>query len=259
MLKRSTLAALALALATTFPLFAHEMEILIGGAPVREYAHNGTTYIEAVRGRDFTIRLSNPTPYRVAVALSVDGLNTLDARHTDPWQAAKWVLAPYESVEIPGWQVSDETARHFYFTGERQSYGAKIGKTQNLGIIEAVFFRERRRYPVDDFSSGELHRRDAPPAPRSEAPAAGAMPMPQPSEAEGRLSDDYAATGMGQRDDHSIEEVAIDLERQPVASVAIRYEFRPALVKLGVLSASPSRLERRERSRGFEKYCPEPD
>jgi len=257
MLKRSTLAALVIAMATTLPLFAHDMEILIDGRPAVEYAHHGTTYIEAVRGRDFTIRLTNPTPYRVGVALSVDGLNTLDARHTDPWGAAKWVLAPYETAEISGWQVSQETARRFYFTGERQSYGAKIGETQNLGIIEAVFFRERRPIPRE-YSSRELQRRGSPPpAPRSEAPSAGAMP--QPAESEGKLSDDYAATGMGRADDHAIEEVALDLEREPMASVAIRYEFRPALIKLGVLRASPSRLERRERARGFEKYCPEPD
>jgi len=191
------------------------------------------------------------------VALSVDGLNTLDAKHTDPWRASKWVLAPYESVEIPGWQISDEAARRFYFTGERDSYGAKIGKTQNLGIIEAVFFRERRPIRAEDDSFNERRRGDAPPPPRSEAPAAGAMP--QPSETEGKLSDEYAATGMGRTDDHSIDQVDLDLERQPVASVAIRYEFRPQLIRLGVLSANPSRLERRERAHGFDRYCPEPN
>ena len=50
--------------------------------------------------------------------------------------------------------------------------------------------------------------------------------------------------------------VDIDLEPYPAASIRIRYEFTPQLVKLGVLpSVSP--LERRERARGFG-YCPEP-
>ena len=40
-------------------------------------------YVEAMRGASYALRLTNPTPYRVAVALSVDGLNTIDARHTD--------------------------------------------------------------------------------------------------------------------------------------------------------------------------------
>jgi hypothetical protein len=42
--------------------------------------------------------------------------------------------------------------------------------------------------------------------------------------------------------------------------VTVRYEFRPQLVRLGVLPA-PRRadpLERRERARGFEPdYCPD--
>src|SRR5213078_562122 len=91
-----------------------------------------------------SLRITNPTPYRVAVALSVDGLNTIDARHTDARSATKWVLGPYESTEISGWQVNDRTARSFFFTGERRSYGAALGQTENLGVIEAVFYRERR-------------------------------------------------------------------------------------------------------------------
>src|SRR5687768_1574610 len=90
------------AVVLTLPLFARsvdgrpKMTVLVGGTPRQEYVHHGTTYIEALRGRDFTIQLRNPTGYRVAVALSVDGLNTIDARRTDAWSATKWVLEPYE-------------------------------------------------------------------------------------------------------------------------------------------------------------------
>src|SRR5207247_2436970 len=106
--------------------------------------HNGTFYLEAIRGASYSLRLTNPTPYRVGVALSVDGLNTIDARHTGARGAAKWILGPYETVVISGWQVNDRTARSFFFTGERRSYGAALGQTDNLGVIEAVFYRERQ-------------------------------------------------------------------------------------------------------------------
>jgi len=118
--------------------------VLVDQTPRSEYHHNGTLYVEAVRGASYSLRLTNPTPYRVAVALSVDGLNTIDARHTDARDATKWILGPYESTEISGWQVNDRTARGFFFTGERRSYGATLGQTENLGVIEAVFYRERR-------------------------------------------------------------------------------------------------------------------
>ncbi|MGH9419240.1 MAG: hypothetical protein ACRD3J_04640, partial [Thermoanaerobaculia bacterium] len=76
--------------------------------------------------------------------------------------------------------------------------------------------------------------------------------------AEGRdTADDYAATGMGSRERHDVTTVDIDLEPNPVASVRIRYEFHPQLVKLGILTDHVSPLERRERASGFGSYCPE--
>jgi hypothetical protein len=228
------------------------LTVLVDESPRPEYMHNGTIYVEAIRGESYSLRMTNPTPYRVAVALSVDGLNTIDARHTDARSAAKWVLGPYESTVISGWQVNDRTARSFFFTGERRSYGAALGQTDNLGVIEAVFYRERRPR-ISEYA----------PPPRPQAQAGnesgavdGAAPPSSAKAERDRLSDDYAATGMGRRERHEIESVDIDLEPDAAASIRIRYEFAPQLTKMGILpSVSP--LERRERARGFG-YCPEP-
>ena len=252
----SKLILAALALIVALPALG-DVTVLVSGSPVRQYDHRGATYIEALRGRDFTIRLTNPTPHRVAVALSVDGLNTIDAKHTSAWNASKWVLEPYETADIEGWQVSDRAARRFFFTGERSSYGAALGRTENLGIIEAVFYRERRPI-VREYSRRDERGNEAPapvPEARSQAPSSGALAQPK----DGELDDDYAATGMGRRTRHRVERVSIDLDPHPISTIAIRYEFRPQLVKLGVFPASPSPLERREKARGFAEYCPEPN
>jgi hypothetical protein len=229
-----TLATLLIATTAFGSANGFGLTVLVDDSPRAEYWHNGTLYIEAVRGANYALRLTNPTPYRVAVALSVDGLNTIDARHTDAKGATKWVLAPYESTVISGWQVDQGNARNFFFTGERRSYGALLGQTENLGVIEAVFYRERRPR-IREFSAPDARgsaKRDA-------------------------LSDDYAATGMGRRERHEIEMVDIDLEPQPAASIRIRYEFAPQLVKMGILP-SRSPIERRERAQGFSAFCPEP-
>ncbi|HEV8266784.1 MAG TPA: hypothetical protein VGR00_01070, partial [Thermoanaerobaculia bacterium] len=115
----------------------YTLSVVVDGSDRPEYAARNTTYVEALKGREYSLRVTNPFPYRVAVALSVDGLNTIDAKHTDAWSARKWVIEPYGSIVLDGWQVNDSTARHFVFTGERESYGAFLGKTQNLGAIEA--------------------------------------------------------------------------------------------------------------------------
>lgn len=218
------------------------MNVVMGDDTRPEYSARGKVYVEAVRGADYSIRLTNPTPYRVAVALSVDGLNTIDAKHTDPWKASKWILDPYESTVIDGWQVNDQTARRFFFTGEKHSYGAYLGQTENLGVIEAVFYRERRaKRQADAPRMWEKGRNSE---------SAAAQPAP---------SDDYAATGMGGRTTHEVETVDIDLESSPAARVTIRYEFHPQLVRLGVLPQHERPLDRREHAKGFATYCPEPN
>ncbi len=125
-----------------------EVQVIVDGRSLEEYSARGRTYIEAIEGAEYEVRIRNPLPYRVAVALSVDGLNSIDARHTSAWEASKWVIGPYQTIYISGWQVSSERARHFYFTTERDSYGAKLGQTANLGLISAVFYRERHPIPV---------------------------------------------------------------------------------------------------------------
>ena len=71
------------------------VEIMVKGVSQPKFVHNGRLYVEALKGREYAIRLRNPYPVRVAVALSVDGLNTIDARETTAGDARKWVLGPY--------------------------------------------------------------------------------------------------------------------------------------------------------------------
>ena len=231
-----------------------DVSVLVDGATRHEYRHQGTTYVEALRGREYVLRLTNPTGRRVAVALSVDGLNTIDAKHTPAKSAAKWVIEPYDTIEISGWQVNDRAARSFYFTGERDSYGAALGQTDNLGVIEAVFFRERQ----PDYSwwfrnERQEGRRDAPSSAGEAAGRDGAKAQSAPAP-----DDDYAATGMGDRHRHEVRSVEMKLEDKPTASVRIRYEFRKQLVDLGVLPVHVTPLNRRENAQGFGSFCPEP-
>lgn len=240
------------------------IDILVNGVPQRHYAHEGRRYVEALKGKEYAIRLRNPYPVRVAVALSVDGLNTIDARHTAAADARKWVIDPYQTITISGWQVNSAEARRFEFTTEARSYGQALGQTANLGVISAVFFKERAPVVVRELSR-ESNERIAPSA-RSAAPTeAQAEPGSTADASAGATSklsavDEYAATGMGQRTSHAVRQVWLDLENAPADTVSIRYEFRPQLVQLGILLATPiaDPLERRDRARGFgEEFSPE--
>lgn len=234
------------------------VEILIDGRPAPVYHARGAAYIEAVKGKDYAIRLRNPLPVRVAVALSVDGLSTIDARRSTAVEARKWVLDPYETITISGWQTSLSEARKFFFTSEERSYAQWLGQTENLGVIGAVFFRERVRMPVPI-----TRPMNEPAAPAGEAPPSGARDRARAQGAAAAAppaaeSDEYAATGIGQRTDHRVRRVFFDLEPTPAASVELRYEYRAQLTRLGVLPEVPDGLTRREKARGFDGFCPVP-
>jgi hypothetical protein len=106
-------------------------------------------------------------------------------------------------------------------------------------------------------------RQDSERSARSEAPMAGnstlgrspSQPLPGPD-------DESAATGIGRSVRNDVRWVNLDLDPRPAGEVTIRYEYRAALVRLGILPRpypQPDVLGRRERAKGFEGgYCPEP-
>jgi hypothetical protein len=250
-----------------------DLQIMVNGRPLDEYYARGKSYVEAIEGAEYEVMVRNPLPIRVAVALSVDGLNTIDARHTTAWNASKWVIAPYGTISISGWQMSSERARRFYFTSERDSYGAKLGQTSNLGVVSTVFFRERRSIaapiappPRPRPLYEEDGRRDSNRA--ESAPSAGSRTEDSAKRKQGGQiapipDDEYAATGIGRSVQNDVRWVNLDLESRPAAEVSIRYEYYPTLVRLGIVPrtyARPDALRRREGATGFEdrRFSPEP-
>jgi hypothetical protein len=250
---------------------AFNVEVIVNGVPLPEYYARGKKYIEASEGAEYELRIRNPLGERVAVALAVDGLNSIDARHTTASNASKWVIEPYGTITISGWQMSSQRARHFYFTTERDSYGAKLGQTSNLGVITAVFFRERRPIAVvtprrSGRYEGEESTSDSKSAP---APSAGqsrdnssdgVVSKERRSEAYPGPDDESAATGIGRNVRHDVRWVNLDLENQPTAEVTLRYEYRAGLVRLGIQPRPyphryPDTIHRRENASGFS---PEP-
>jgi hypothetical protein len=247
-----------------------DVQVLVGGRTLPQETVGGERRVEAVVGAEYELRLTNPLPERIAVAVSVDGLNVVDARHSSAWDASKWVIHPYGTLTLAGWQVDTERARRFYFTTERDAYATRIGRPGDFGVISAVFYRERRPSAEIIPRRRAMPDRGDPVGAAAEAPGTGAAVRSAPDgdagEARGRLApswcyDGRAATGIGSSVSSEVREVGMELERYPVAVVTIRYEYRPSpprpILVPGFAPEAPQ--ERGWRTRREEgRFVPEP-
>jgi hypothetical protein len=151
-----------------------------------------------------------------------------------------------------------QEVRRFTFVDERRSYAARSGKAnRKMGWIEVTVYRERdenlvRLTPWDQ--SGRPRPLDAPGEGTAGAPGRGkGVQSFGPAEAARA----YPGTGWGDRSHDPAALVAFDAEPRPAQTVALRYEYRPALVSLGVLPGGRPLNRLRERD-GAESGFVEP-
>jgi hypothetical protein len=120
------------------------------GRGLPEYRHRGRTWVPGEPGHRYAVRLANRTGERVLVVLSVDGVNAVSGETASPSQAG-YVLSPWESTEIAGWRKSLDDVAQFYFTDLPDSYAARTGRPDDVGVIGIAVFRERPQpipYPL---------------------------------------------------------------------------------------------------------------
>jgi hypothetical protein len=209
-----------------------DVQVIVGGRPVPQEAVGGERRLKVAAGTEYELRLTNPLSERVAVAVSIDGLNVIDARHTGAWDASKWVIHPRGTLTLSGWQVGPERARRFYFTTERDAYATRIGRPGEFGVISAIFYRERQtaseiirhRPAVPERRDTVAAEADAPAAERSAPGGDGGSARRR--QTPSWRHDGQAATGIGSSVPSEVREVSRELEPHAVAAVTLRYDFR---------------------------------
>jgi hypothetical protein len=131
--------------------FPFRMEIVGDSEDVKfEGVKNGYPFVTASNGERYSVRLYNPLPVRVAVNLTVDGLNSISGKPSGISDGEKWMIDAYGSITVPGWQVNSGEARRFFFTDKPKSYakwrGDQLGQDleANCGVIGAAYFWNQR-------------------------------------------------------------------------------------------------------------------
>jgi hypothetical protein len=190
----------------------------------------GRQWIAGEPAHEYDLRIRNCADVRVLAVISVDGVNVITGQSAAPSQSG-YVLEPGENLTVEGWRKSMERTAAFVFTDPADSYAARTGRPNDLGVIGVALFRERRPKVV----AQERERADAPSAPSSRAePASDAAA--KHAESSGLLRSATLGTGHG-RSEHSPAQWT-SFERasdDPDEVVSIRYETRASLVAMGVL------------------------
>jgi hypothetical protein len=200
--------------------------------PIHE--HKGRLYVAGEPGHQYEIRLRNRSSERLLAVTSVDGVNVISGETAATGQSG-YVLSPRDSVEIDGWRKNMDQVATFYFTRLSNSYAARTGRPENVGVIGVAVFRERccPHYLEERAASAP-----AEPLARDEADT-NAIPSPQRAR-------EKLGTGHGHREESPVEYV--DFERAstaPEVTIRIYYDSIKNLLAQGVIPKRDRYAERR--------------
>ena len=178
------------------------------------YWHDGDRHVAGEPGREYEIRLRNRGECRVLAVTSVDGVNVITGRTASPAQSG-YVLDPWGLVEIDGWRKSMDEVAAFYFTALPDSYAARTGRPDNVGVIGVALFRERER-PMPMEGDYLARAESAPPAAGATGEAKASSPRSARDAEESRLG-----TGHGRRlDSGAVYPTSSARARRPTRSSA---------------------------------------
>jgi hypothetical protein len=209
-----------------------------------ETVRDGKPFVAAKPGENYSVRLYNPLPVRVAVNLTVDGLNSLTGKPSGISDGAKWLIEPFRFIEIRGWQVNANETRRFFFTDKPTSYaqwrGEHLGKDleANCGVIGAAFFWSQKdlNHYYDDHPQIRYTQIYSPLASQAAGLQNRAATRKSFGESRASLSSDAAAiaekqqagTGMGTLESHPTELIDFNYDTgmyKARQAVLIYYDF----------------------------------
>ncbi len=207
------------------------------GATAQVYQYRGNTYVAGSPGAKYAIRVANRTGQRVLAVMSVDGVNIITGQ-TGAFGQSGYVLGPWQSQEITGWRKSNNEVAAFVFTSLPDSYAARTGRPNDVGVIGVAVFNERPpiRVPAivgraDQKAESSRRAETGGVAADSATNATGAAVPAAPQAAE------RIGTGHGERESSYASTTRFTRStRDPVEVTAIQYDSYSNLVRAGIIT-----------------------
>ncbi len=203
------------------------------GRPLRTFMQQGQTFVLGQMGERYNIRVRNPLNRRVEVVVSVDGRDVVSGNPADFVRNRGYVIAPGDSLVVEGFRTSLSEVAAFRFTDPSDSYSARRGTPQNVGVVGVAFFGERAPQAVA--------------APTAEAPKKKSAPRRRQSSSEPRSADGAGSASEGRRAQKlgtefgesmssQVRQVMFEREtpRHPSRLITLRYDDAEGLEARGI-------------------------
>ncbi len=203
------------------------------------YWHLGRRYIVGKPGNEYAIRVRNAGNGRLLAVMSVDGVNVITGATASPQQSG-YVLAPNESADIGGWRKSLSRTAAFYFTALPDSYAARTGRPDNVGVIGVALYRERVQ-PIarEEFRPRDSARAESAPAPAAPAVSAGVAGNGV-ADSVAQAAGERLGTGHGRSESSYASYTQFERASElPAETIAIYYDSYENLLTQGVPVPSP--------------------
>jgi len=201
------------------------------GERLTVYSHDGQRWVAGTPGHRYAVSIQSRWSGRILSVVSVDGVNVVSGE-TAAWGQNGYVLSPAESFDILGWRKSQDRVADFFFTDLGDSYAARTGRPDDVGVIGVAVFREAA--PVSPISRQEERSDRARAAP--EAPSASGQALGNAAKEAPSPSSQALGTGHGQSESSRVTSTSFERAQvHPDQVIAIRYDRRERLVAMGVI------------------------
>jgi hypothetical protein len=212
----------------------------IAGRELPVHWHAGQAYVVGQPGNEYQIVFRNRAHEDLLGVISVDGVNVLsgETAHT---QQGGYVVGRREKLDIRGWRKSMGEIAAFYFTSLGDSYAARTGRPDNVGVIGVALYKRKPSYvpPIAMQAAPEPYSNAVPKREMRDAPASAPPPAASESSAAGRLYANPASplgTGHGRREESQARFVNFERATSaPVETILIHYDSYPNLVARGII------------------------
>lgn len=200
------------------------------GRPLPVYWHQGRAWVVGRPGNEYAVRIRNRLGEDVLGVVSVDGVNAVTGQTASPQQSG-YVVPARQVLDVSGWRKNLGSTAAFYFTALADSYAARTGRPDNVGVIGVALFKRKRVEPppAEIAPMGPLSR-------QAPASGAGARDSAKAEASSGPYAEDKLGTGHGRIETSLARYASFERDTStPRETIAIYYDSYRNLVARGVI------------------------